>query len=509
MKKSLFLIGCFFSLLVVCSAEEKWQFDKTELSERINIIELKEKADGKGFYAIGDYYGSAEKASVNGSGWLSVKREDGKEIDPSSFSMLIAQHNLYSIGKDGKVTKENKFAFTLKDTNVITLSLDENKKLERIKTEYNSEKFGYDVLIKSINDDLEILKFHSPDVFYEEDNNWVYIYEIEFKDKDGNIKSSIIDGYGNFLIEPSTDYSILGNTDYYIQKDEGQDEWLQALGHDLGMAVLKFNDSYLVYSGNKKQDVLTDKFFALKEGMDISNIDFEAYNDSLNYYSFVSDEKAQNACNVSYKKYYMTSKELLSNNFSSQSSIFWVANKFIIDEPCSTSIKIGNDSIYDLKGNVLSPDTFWNFSDNEGILSYKNNDKVLFYNDSREILSIDYDFLESGNFILLQDSNTKESLYYFSTFIFTEISHEYIYTLSKEIIEEKPDITPDPDSKKDYSCKKIDGVYYDKNGKAVTKEQHEKDCLENPDTGYVIPVIGCLLAVGGYVLIKKKPLKHI
>ena len=73
--------------------------------------------------------------------------------------------------------------------------------------------------------------------------------------------------------------------------------------------------------------------------------------------------------------------------------------------------------IYDLKGNVLSPDTFWNFSNNESILSYKNNDKVVFYNDSREILSVDYDFLKLGNFILLQDSNTKEGLYYFSTFI--------------------------------------------------------------------------------------------
>ena len=71
------------------------------------------------------------------------------------------------------------------------------------------------------------------------------------------------------------------------------------------------------------------------------------------------------------------------------------------------------------------------------------------------------------------------------------------------------DMVPEKESSNPYMCKRVDGVFYDKNGNVVTKAEYEKLCPEKvPDTGFIIPsVIVGILSIA-FVVYKKFNFKN-
>ena len=63
------------------------------------------------------------------------------------------------------------------------------------------------------------------------------------------------------------------------------------------------------------------------------------------------------------------------------------------------------------------------------------------------------------------------------------------------------------ESEKHY-CEKVNDKYYGKDGTEVTKEQHEKECLENPATGFTIPILSLILILSSVFVLKKFKIKN-
>lgn len=67
--------------------------------------------------------------------------------------------------------------------------------------------------------------------------------------------------------------------------------------------------------------------------------------------------------------------------------------------------------------------------------------------------------------------------------------------------------TVDVKEEKENVCKIVGGKYYGKNGKEVTKEVYEAECVSNPQTGnfvpYIVIIAGISLAVGVFTISRK------
>ena len=412
----------------------------------------------------------------------------------------FAQCDLYQINKQNEFVKvEEKYK-----GGIITVK---NYFLQTTKKEDGSYGLksctDYDELCQAINDiDVSGL-YLSAEKYTDTKESDIYIVESNFyvvKSKDNFM--AIYNGQGNKLLDFGN-YEMLGDIEY---TEDG-------INANIEKIVLKdkSNGSYYFIGAENKVVTLT------KEVADKIGIDDEkciSINHEIDkYYSF----------GEGYETLFFTLTDGLLNNktpWDGHPSIKQYNNKYVFEEHMIYYGSLDMFNLSTLDGNPIIESKKYNhiyyfdnhaeiilvvdkYTDVIGIGKFENSnidihdgEKVVYSKELEIGDEITDVLIDEGDIWLITDDGEFKAVY-----VFRKKASEPVT---------KPEPTPQPTPEKDpepeenNSCKKADGKYYDKSGKETTKEQHEKECLENPDTGYVIPFMGVLILIGGYVIIKNK-----
>lgn len=362
---------------------------------------------------------------------------------------------------------------------------------------------NYKEICNTINDiDVSALYATTYQSYVWEESD-AYIAESKYyiiKDKDSYV--AIYNGKGDKLFDFGN-YEILGE-DEAVFDDDGISSGISKI-----LLKDKDNGSYHFIGQDNKVVTLT-KEMANKIGVTSDEIAKSLEYEIDKYYHFKKN----------YSTIFFTLTDGIVNSTTAlDSSINQYNNKFVVEEQLIYAGAHSKMNLFTLEGNpiiekekynqvyyfVSRPELVLAIDEYSQVAPLPNDEFIkstIYIHDGKEIIySTDLEEKDEIRQVMID----KNGIIWIDVRYDGEFSA--IYVLRKA--DANSNKTPASEPKKDYSCKKIDGVYYNKNGQAVTKEQHEKECLYNTETGYIIPFIGGLIVLGGYVLIKKKPLKHI
>ena len=491
MKKLFILLISLLSFTFIVNATEEWNFGELKFSEDFGITAIAFDKDNN-IIALGKEYDCTNK-----------------------YNSETDKCNVYKIDTDGKVSKYNMY-YDNTDNDFpgytypkVTL---EGSKL-RLQTIYKS-------MIPSKSDSLveaAVVRYAHED----KDFNFLYCSP-DVKEKIDicvvGVEGSgygIINSKGEFLVEPSTNYSKA--FDDYNDK----------------LPLLKDNNNnYVVVTANGKPEII-EKAFLDEIDFSIDKTKVSNYDDNINYYVYYynpcSNEQnceSQQTLNFFLKDKFLVAtnradkiefiggtpyigKRIYHNNLTYEYNVYAIVENGISPILLNVygvsfghqlfSYNEGNKFyITDMNNNIVVKD-FSEYAQTidqyRGIELAATNESVYIYKDSRVFWPVDENWIPK--YYILTKGSKKETL---------PISEEPTEK-PQQVVEPKgiEDIEEEKEETKTYTCKRVDGIFYDKNGDVVTKAEYEKSCPEVvPDTGYITPIITISVLAGGILILRKK-----
>lgn len=474
MKKLFTLLISLLSFTFIVNAKEEWIFEELKLPEDIGITALairgplKDMSPITPVLAIGNEYNCTKEGYTNQT------------------------CNVYIIDYDGKVQKYNMYYNNTNNDfpghirNVI--SLDSNKLKKTIignmmydSKEHMADDGGPGTVVNIIHKDMNF-NYLSCSNDKHTDRYDICVVEVE------NGGYGIIDSNGSFIVEPSTNYSKVFD-DYAehpaILKDE--------------------NNDYIIVSGNGKIEKI-EKSFMDENGFSINSLQISNYDSNTNYYSYAGTPcpEGQTCAQVVSDTIFTKNKVLRTLTGGTLKTVFVADEPYIVQTLYVNSL-FSSDTLQDFNGNTLIA-SMDEASYGHELLSYNKSGKFYITDMKKNIVEKSLEENISG--IMLLDESGYHNAYVYKEYknvaVLGDDWKPKYYILKKVTIEDKPTET-DKEKQAEYICKRVDGVFYDKDGNKVTKTEYEKSCPEKvPDTGYLIPTLTISLLSGGITLILRK-----
>ena len=486
MKKLFTLLITLLSFTFVVNAIEEGKLEELKFSEDVGITAIAFDDNGQ-ILALGNEYNCTKEGYTDKTCNVYIIDYDGK----------VQKYNMYYDNTDNDFPGYTYPKVTL-----------EGSKL-RLQTVYKS-------MIPSKSDSL----VEAAVVRYaHEDKTFNFLYcSPDIKEKidicivgvtDGGY--GIIDSTGKFIVEPSTNYSKA--FDDYTDK----------------LPMLKDNNNNLIIATANGKAETIEKSFLDEKGFSANLIEISNYDKDTNYYSYTGTPcpEDQTCAQVISDTIFTKNKVLTSSiqNGGYSTKLVLVNNTPYMVKTWQLDGLFTSDSISDLEGNPLIA-SMDETSYGHELLSYNRSNKFYVTDMKKNIVEKDLDenidgirlLDESNNVYIYQEYKNVTVLgdewqpkYYILKYVVAEEEPE-----KKE--EEKPITKPIEDKPKEeeketkkektstkYMCKRVDGVFYDKDGNKVTKAEYEKSCVEPvPDTGYTTPMITISLLAGSLIILRKK-----
>ena len=520
MKKLFTLLISLLSFTFIVNATEEWKFSELKFSEDFGITAIAFDKDNN-IIALGKEY------------YCSINFLNGYKC------------NVYQISTTGSVTKYDKY-YDNTDNDFpgykhFSLSLRDNKLVRT-----SDSKYIYPYVMTGEEGLEEALA--SLETTIHEDKTFNFLYcSPDIKEKIDicvvGVEGSgygIINSKGEFLVEPSTNYSKA--FDDYSNK----------------LPILKDNnDNYVVVTANGKPETIEKAFLdevnrdslGVNLGVNIEGLKISNYDTNTNYY--VYNGKIRSAyfyISIAFTKdKYLGGDNLHSHEEGDVDVVFsgiCAHIEFINDQPhfISSNCKIyesgdikytrdfgvRNNYMYSSGRHPMIPGSIKDASYGNELLSYTTTTKNRrFYITDMKTNIVEMDFDESitgiklaskspsgDTYIYQEYKNEAEETWKPKYYILTRDKNEEALPITeeptekpKQVVEPKgiEDIEEEKEETKTYTCKRVDGIFYDKNGDVVTKSEYEKSCPEVvPDTGYITPIITISVLAGGILILRKK-----